>query len=100
MTAAIITITILLVIGLVVAREYAKFKQDQIEQEQIKPQIAEVFKEEERLVETQPVHVVVENPIDYKTNDPNPAIEAPKQEKPKRKYSAKKKSAKTKKTTK
>ena len=101
MGVTLIVLGIIAIVTIATVKEYLKQKDyEKAREEAAALKVVEVFKEEERLVETQPSPLAIENPVDYKTTDPDPAAEAPKKEKPKRKYNTKKKASKPKKATK
>lgn len=88
MTAAVITIAILAVIALIIAKEYSKFKEEQREEENRKAQLkkaVDIFKEEESLLQNKLPEILEQI-------KPEEIVKI--EEKPKRKYNLKKKTSK------
>ena len=90
MTAAVITVVILSVIGLVILREYSKFKDEQKEQEARQAQL-------KKSIEIPKVETPIQTKITEVLNTVKVEDVIKTEVKPKRKYTPKKKTQKTKK---
>jgi hypothetical protein len=88
MSVTLIVIVLAVVSALVGIKVYLEHTQEkQIEETKIKQLQEEAKKEEQIPVAIEAVSpIAVENPVDFKTTDPNPALETPKKKTKKRYY--------------
>jgi len=88
MSVTLIVIVLAAVSALVGIKVYLEHTQEkQFEEAKIKQLQEEAKKEEPAPVAVEVAYpVAVENPVDFKTTDPNPALETPKKDKTKKKF--------------